>query len=158
MVWAAATFGAWVSFPFSFEDSVAFLELCERIQWIGCFVDSFLFPVPLISYHCYKLWDDGAFVLQAASMAFRGVLRSCFPGCPGFWGGMPWHSKQEHFHTELHGNPDFFFEKVWFWVSTHGILHSGRCPSLRQRKHECSWQRSVTASHEGRFLKPEELS
>lgn len=52
------TFGAWVLVPFSSEDSMAFLELCEKIWWweqsFFPFVNNFWFPVPQISYD-YKL-------------------------------------------------------------------------------------------------------
>lgn len=171
MVWAAAT-GTHLepesSFPFPLriqQHSWSFVK--GSGEWgksSSPFMDSFLFPELLTFCNFYQLQDDEGFVLQAVHVAFRGMLRSCFPSCPGIWRGVPWHFKQEHFHTGLHGNLDFFFKKSDFETAymvsftQEGVLHSGRCPSLRHRKHKCSWQRSVMASHEGWFLKPEQLS
>lgn len=128
----------------------------DLMKGIKCFSPCEQFFIPLISYDFYKLQDGGAFMLLAAYVSFRGMLRRCFPGCPGIWRGVSWHLRRNIF-TQDSLAIWIFFKNVWFWDSTYSVLHQGRCPSLRHSKRECSRQRSIKTSHEGWFLKPEEL-
>lgn len=156
------TFGAWVFLPFSFEDSLAFLELCERIWWMGQIIfplcGQFFIPSPSYFLSFSQVTGWWSFCTTGNPCGFqRNAVRSSFPAVLGSEEGCL-DILSRNIFTQDSLAIWIFFKNVWFWDSTHGILHSGRCPSLRHSKHECSWQRSVTASHEGWFLKPEELS
>lgn len=138
MVWVAATgthFGLESSFPFPLRIQWHSWSLWKDLVngsknfsplWKFFYSQSLLFPIILTRYRIMELLHNRQPVCLS-----EGWWEAAFPSCPGIWKGVPWHFKQEHFHTGLHGNLDFFFKQVRFWCSTHDVLHSGRCPSLR---------------------------